>query len=417
MPSTLEKPIYERFDSMTDKNTDLQKRANDTFIQLYPHKDVAMVRGDGVYLYDAEGNQYIDCAAGIAVCALGHNHPAFNKAIQEQIDRGFTMVIGSLATEPKVKAAELLINNCCADKIFFTNSGAEAVEGSLKLARTWAHTNKSPDCKEFIVFANSFHGRTYGAVSATEKSRHQPQFGPYLSGFHFAEFNNLNSVEKLISDKICAVLVEPVQGEGGLTAGSTEFFQGLQKLCNDNKILLISDEIQAGMGRMGTLFAHAHFGYEPDIITLAKGLGGGFPVGAFMTKTHIAEAFNPGDHGSTYAGNPLATNVAYHVVSELVQPEFLARVQEASAYFIKKLNALHNETSNSITAVKGEGLMIGIDTKFEIKDLLRQLLKNGVIATQAGKSTLRLTPPLTISDSEIDDVVGKISTVLKSFDN
>ncbi len=401
---------------MTKENTkslDYQKRANDIFMPLYPHKSVALDHADGSYVYDMEGNKYLDCAVGIAVCSLGHNHPAFMKGITEQLDKGFTMSVGSFATKPKVKAAELLLNNCSAEKIFFTNSGAEAVDGSLKLARAWAHENKGEDCKEFIVFRNSFHGRTYGAVSATEKSLHQPQFAPYLPGFHFAEFNNLDSVKELITDKICAVIVEPVQGEGGLTAGTKEFFQGLQKLCNDNKILLISDEIQAGMGRMGTLFAHSHFGYEPDIITLAKGLGGGFPVGAFMSKSYISDVFKAGDHGSTYAGNPLATNVVYHVVSEIVKPEFLARVKEAGAYFIKKLNALHNETGNAITSIKGEGLMIGVDTKFEIKTILNELLKNGMVATQAGKNTLRLTPPLNISDAEIDEAVEKLGTVLK----
>ncbi len=399
------------------QNLDYQKRANDAFINLYPHKDIAIAGGDGSYLHDMEGNKYLDCAAGIAVCALGHNHPVFNKAITEQLDKGFSMVVGSLATEPKVKAAELLTSNCCSDKIFFCNSGAEAVEGSLKLARTWAHHNKSEDAKEFIVFANSFHGRTYGAVSATEKSRHQPQFGPYLPGFHFAEFNNLDSVEKLISDKICAIMVEPVQGEGGLTAGTKEFFAGLMKICEDNNILLISDEIQAGMGRMGTLFAHAHFNYEPHIITLAKGIGGGFPVGAFMAKKDIADAFKVGEHGTTYGGNPLATNVVYHVVSEISKPDFLARVREASEYFLKKLEGLHNETGNAITAIKGEGLMIGIDTKYKIKTVLTALQSEGLLATQAGANTLRLTPPLTICDAEIDEAVEKIGNVLKNNDS
>lgn len=391
-----------------------QKRANDVIMPLYPHKHVAMAKGDGSYLFDMDGKKYLDCAGGIAVCALGHNHPVFNKAVTEQLDRGFTMVVGSIATEPKVKAGELLTNNCCSDKVFFCNSGAEAVEGSLKLARTWAHHNKSEDAKEFIVFRNSFHGRTYGAVSATEKSLHQPHFAPYLPGFHFADYNDLESVKALITDKTCAIMVEPVQGEGGLTAGTPEFFQGLRQLCDDNKILMISDEIQAGMGRMGTLMAHAHFDYEPDIVCLAKGLGAGFPVGAFMAKNHVVSAFKAGDHGSTYAGNPLATNVVYHVVSELSKPEFLARVKEASAYFIKKLNALHNETGNAITAIKGEGLMIGIDTKFEIKGVLHELLENGLLATQAGKNTLRLTPPLIISNDEIDEAVEKIAAVLKN---
>lgn len=398
------------------KNTDIQAKADDLFMPLYPHKNIAIARGDGSYLYDMEDKKYLDCAGGIAVCALGHNHPAFIKGITEQLDRGFTMVVGSIATEPKVKAAELLTNNCCADSLFFCNSGAEAVEGSLKLARSWAHHNRSEDCKDIIVFRNSFHGRTYGAVSATEKSLHQPQFAPYLEGFHFADFNDLESVKKLVTDKVCAVLVEPVQGEGGLTAGTPEFLKGLQKLCNDNKILLISDEIQAGMGRMGTLMAHTHFDYEPDIICLAKGLGGGFPVGAFMAKKEISSIFKAGDHGSTYAGNPLATSVVYHVVNEISQPKFLKRVKEAGAYFVKKLNALHNETGNAITSVKGEGLMIGIDTKFEIKGLLKELLENGLLATQAGKNTLRLTPPLNISNEEIDEAVEKIGKALKTED-
>ncbi len=398
-------------------NLDLQTRANDAYMKLYPHKHIAIVRGNGVYLYDMDGKEYLDCAGGIAVTALGHNHPAFNKAITEQLERGFTMCIGSIATEPKVKAAELLLAHCCAEKIFFCNSGAEAVEGSLKLARTWAHQNKSEEAKEFIVFGSSFHGRTYGAVSATEKSRHQPQFAPYLPGFHFATYNDLDSVKALITDKICAIMVEPVQGEGGLTAGTPEFFKGLRDLCDDNNILLISDEIQSGMGRMGKLMAHAHFDYEPDITCLAKGLGGGFPVGAFMAKQKIADAFNAGDHGSTYAGNPLATNVAYHVVSEIVKPEFLKRVREASLYFRERLGALHNETGNAIKAVKGEGLMIGIDTKYQIKELLHELLEAGLMATQAGKNTLRLTPPLIISNEEIDKAVAVISDVLKNNKN
>lgn len=395
-------------------NSDLQTRANNAYMKLYPHKHIAVDRGDGVYLYDMDGKEYVDCAGGIAVTALGHNNKIFNNAITEQLDKGFTMCVGSIATEPKVKAAELLLNNSFGEKIFFCNSGAEAVEGSLKLARTWAHQNKSEEAKEFIVFRNSFHGRTYGAVSATEKSLHQPQFAPYLSGFHFADFNDLDSVKALITDKICGIMVEPVQGEGGLTAGTAEFFSGLRALCDEHKILLISDEIQAGMGRMGTLMAHQNFDYTPDIVTLAKGLGGGFPVGAFMTTSTIADAFNAGDHGSTYAGNPLATNVVYRVVSEIAKPEFLNRVNEASQYFRDRLNALHNETGNAITAVKGNGLMIGIDTKFEIKGLLSELLENGLMATQAGKNTLRLTPPLIISNEEIDKAVSIIGDTLKN---
>jgi acetylornithine/N-succinyldiaminopimelate aminotransferase len=395
---------------------DLQARANDLFMPLYPHKDRALVRGEGCYVFDLEDRKYLDCAAGIAVCALGHNHPVFNKAIEEQVAKGFTMCVGSFATEPKVKAAELLINNCCTDKIFFCNSGAEAIEGALKLSRAWAHYERGEDCKEIIVFKNSFHGRTYGAVSGTAKSLVQPQFAPYLSGFHFADFNDLDSVKSIISDKICAILVEPIQGEGGLTAGTPEFLNGLRKLCDEHNIVMISDEIQAGMGRMGHLHAHAHFGYEPDIVTLAKGLGAGFPVGAFMAKSHIAKAFKPGDHGSTYAGNPLATNVVAHVVGEISKPDFLKRVQEASVYFHEQLENLKARTGDCITEIKGRGLMIGVDTKFKVADLLSALLEHGLLATQAGSNTLRLTPPLIITNAEIDEAVSKIEHVLKTVD-
>jgi len=399
-------------------NKQFQQRANEKIMPLYANKGVALDRADGSYVYDVEGNKYLDCAAGIAVVSLGHNHPAFKRAITEQINKGFTMPTGSFTTQPKVLAAELLTDNCCAEQVFFCNSGAEAVEGSIKLARAWAHYNRGHDVKDIIVFRNSFHGRTYGAVSATEKSLHQDQFAPYLPGFHFAEFNNLQSVQDIIDNNknICAVMVEPVQGEGGLNPGTTEFLTGLQKLCNDNQILMISDEIQAGMGRMGTLMAHAHFGYEPDIIALAKGLGSGFPVGAFMAKKAIADAFQYGDHGTTYGGNPLATNVVYHVVSELIKPEFLDHVKQASAYFREKLSTLQAETGNVIHAIKGEGLMVGLDTKYKCAGLLDKLLQKGLITTQAGKNTLRLTPPLTISFAEIDEAVAKIADVLNTGD-
>lgn len=396
----------------SNKNIDLKNRANEALMPLYPHLDIAISHGDGSYLFDMDGKKYLDCASGIAVCSLGHNNPVFNNAITEQLEKGFTMVTGAYATEPKVKAAELLLSHSKLDKIYFTNSGTEAVEGCLKLARAWAHKNKGEDCKDFIVFRNSFHGRSYGAVSGTEKSLHHPQFAPYVPGFHFAEFNNLDSVEKLITDKTCAVLVEPVQGEGGLTAGTKEFFKGLQTLCAKHKILIISDEIQAGIGRMGTLYAHDHFGYMPDLVTLAKGLGGGFPVGAFMAKKHISDAFSPGDHGSTYAGNPLATNVVFHIVSTVLKDGFLSRVTQTHDYFMSQLTALQKDIPDTLTAIKGDGLMIGIDTKFKIEDVLNALIQEGMLATQAGKNTLRLTPPLNISDSEIDEAVEKIKTVL-----
>ncbi|MEM6780268.1 MAG: acetylornithine/succinylornithine family transaminase [Pseudomonadota bacterium] len=393
---------------------DMQKRANEVIIPLYPQKKVALASGDGVRVKDTEGKSYIDFAAGIAVCSLGHNHPVMHKAITEQLDTGLIMTVGSYPTEPKLKAAELLINNCCQEQIFFCNSGAEAVEGSLKLARAWAHKNKSEDCKEFITFKGSFHGRTYGAVSATYKSLKQPKFGPYLQGMHFADYGDLDSVKALITDKICGIIFEPVQGEGGLMPGDAQFFQGLRKLCDEHQIVMISDEIQAGMGRMGTLMAHEAFEYEPDVVCLAKGMGSGFPVGAFMAKKKFTEAFEAGDHGTTYGGNPLATNVVYHVVSEMLSDGFLDHVNKASAHFLSKLETLKSESNTgTITDVRGKGLMIGIDTKFKCASLLNKLLENGLLATQAGANTLRLTPPLTVNESEIDEAVDIIAQTLR----
>lgn len=395
------------------KGSDLQKRADNALMPLYPHKDVALARGEGCYVFDTEGEKYLDCAGGIAVTSLGHNHPVYNAAIADQLKTGLSMCIGSFATEPKVAAAELLTKNCtAADQIFFCNSGAEAVEGCIKLARTWAHHHKNEDAKDIICFHNSFHGRTYGAVSATEKSLHQPQFAPYMSGYHFADFNDLDSVKTLVNDKTCAILIEPVQGEGGLTPADPAFLKGLEQLCQDNKILLISDEVQAGMGRLGTLFAHDTLGYTPDLIALAKGLGGGFPVGAFMARGDISKTFKAGDHGTTYGGNPLATKVVHAVVSEILSDGFLDHAQEMSAYFKTALETLQAETGDIVTNIRGQGLMIGIETKFAVKDLLAALLENGLLATQAGSNTLRLTPPLIIQKHEIDDAIAKIKTVL-----
>lgn len=393
---------------------EMKHRAEAVIMPLYPAKAVTIARGDGVYTYDIEDKKYMDFAAGIAVCALGHNHPVLRKAITEQLDAGLIMCVGSYPTEPKVMAAELLTKTCCQDQVFFCNSGAEAVEGALKLARAWAHKNRSEECKEFITFKGSFHGRTYGAVSATAKSLKQPKFGPYMQGFHFADYGDLDSVKALITDKVCGIIFEPVQGEGGLQPGDTDFFKGLRALCDEHQIVMISDEIQAGMGRMGTLHAHAAFDYEPDIVTLAKGLGAGFPVGAFMAKKKFTSAFEAGDHGTTYGGNPLATNVVYHVVSEMLKDGFLDHVNEISAYFMEKLETLKSESNEgTITDIRGKGLMIGIDTKFKCADLLNKLLHNGLMATQAGANTLRLTPPLTLTKSEIDEAVEIIAQTLR----
>jgi len=393
---------------------ELIEKAHETIMPLYSIKDAVLESGKGCHVWDTEGNKYLDCIAGIAVVSLGHGNQRVIDAAIDQMNK-ITMCSGSYQTEPKIKCAELLTSLCCADQVFFTNSGAEAVEGALKLARKWAHINKGEDCKEIIAFKDSFHGRTYGAVSCTYKSVKQPEFAPYLPGVHHAEFNDIESVKSLINDKTAAIIVEPIQGEGGILPATEDFIKDLRELCDEKEIVLISDEIQAGMGRIGTVFAHDAYNFEPDIVTIAKGMGGGFPVGAFMAKKKFSEVFKYGDHGSTYGGNPLATRIAYEVVDQIRQPAFLQNVIDTGNYLMEGLEKLKSDT-NSIEDIRGKGLMIGIDTVYDIGKLLKELEKNGLLATQAGNRSLRLTPPLVMGRAEADEAIEKLGHVIRKGD-
>ncbi len=389
-------------------------RAQDVLMPVYTLQNVVMDRGAGCYLYDTDGKKYIDCAAGIAVASLGHAHPKMIAAATDQMGKLMT-VPASYTTSPRIEAAEILIKNSCMDQVFFCNSGTEAVEAALKLARKWAHDVKGPRCKEIITFGKSFHGRSYGAVSVTEKARTYPEFGPYLPGVHFATFNNIDSVKNLVSPDTCAIIFEPVQGEGGITPIDIEFYKALRSLCDEHNIALIADEVQAGMGRLGTFFAYESFGIEPDIITLAKGIAGGFPVGAMLAKTKFAKHLTPGVHGTTYGGNPLSTHMAATVAGEIAKPEFLAHVKKMGAHFKNKLDQLRRET-NCIEDIRGMGLMLGVDTVFNIKKLMKALVENGLVATVAGERTLRLTPPLIITEAEIDEAVAILAKTLRQGD-
>ena len=394
-----------------DATKDYMARAEDRIMPLYSIKDAILERGENCHVWDTEGRKYLDCIAGIAVVSVGHCNKRVIAAATDQMNK-IWMCSGSYQTDPKIKCAELLTDICCGDQIFFTNSGAEAIEGSLKLARKWAHINKGPDCKEIIAFENSFHGRTYGAVTCTYKSTKQPEFGPYLPGVHHAKFNDLESVKSFITDKTCAVLVEPIQGEGGVLPATQEFMTGLRDLCDEKNILLISDEIQAGMGRIGKVYAHAAYDYEPDITAIAKGMGGGFPIGAFLAKKEIASVFKYGDHGTTYGGNALGTRIAYEVVSQIMQPEFLQNVIDTGNYLMEGLEKLKTDT-NSIEDIRGKGLMIGIDTVYDINKVLKELQDNGLLATQAGAKSIRLTPPLTMGKAEADEALEKFGHVIR----
>lgn len=416
--------------------SDTQQIIDESFehlVKTYAPQPVVMDYGDGVYAYDTDGKKYIDFAAGIAVASLGHNHPALVNTIAEQSKR-MMAVQASYATKEKHEAAKLLSETTGFDLIYFSNSGTESVEACLKCARKWAHDEKGEQATQIIAFRNSFHGRTYGSASVTEKRLSQSFFNPYLPDVDFATFNDLESVKALASkEKTAAIIVEPVQGEGGLAAGEPAFLMGLRQLCDELNICLIFDEVQAGFGRLGTYNAYEAFeccpdcvdggevnesnlqSIKPDLAAWAKGMGSGFPVGAMGGREKFASAITVGTHGTTYGGNPLACAVVCTVIEEMKKPGFMENVQAVSKILFDGLEEM-KRNSNKITEIKGKGLMIGVNTVFDIKDLLSTLQKNGFMATQAGKDTLRLTPPLTMNEDEAREGLAIIKKTLEEME-
>ncbi|HOO82723.1 MAG TPA: acetylornithine/succinylornithine family transaminase [Alphaproteobacteria bacterium] len=395
---------------------DAKKIIDDSFrylVKTYAPQPVVMDHGKGCYAFDTSGKKYVDCAAGIAVASLGHAHPAMLKTINEQAARMMACQ-ASYTTKEKFKAAKLLVETSCFDLVYFSNSGTESVEAALKCARKWAYDEKGEDCNEIIAFHNSFHGRTYGSASVTEKRNSQPFFAPYLPGVHFATFNDIDSVKTLATDKTAAVIIEPIQGEGGLTPANPEFLKALRQFCDEKNICLIFDEVQAGFGRLGALYAYQSFGVEPDIVTWAKGMGSGFPVGAMAAKRKFGDALEVGMHGTTYGGNPLACAVVVTVLEEMLKPGFMEHVNKISGILFDGLNEI-KRSSNKITDIRGKGLMIGVDTVFDIKNLMRALQSNGLMTTQAGKETLRLTPPLILSEDEAKEALEIIEKTLSEM--
>ena len=412
-----------------DNQTIIDKTVDLTF-ETYKAQSVILDHGEGVYAYDTDGKKYLDFAAGIAVASLGHAHPKMLEVINEQAGK-LMACQGSYVTEPKLEAAQILVDNGCFDKVFFSNSGTESVECALKMARKWAYDNKGEQATEIIAFRNSFHGRTYGSASVTEKRLSQAFFEPYIPDVHFADFNDFDGIEDLFSEKTAAVIIEPVQGEGGLNPASPCFLRHLRNLCDRHKVVLIFDEVQCGSGRIGTFYAYQSFSccnlnscnngknpvykemklIEPDIACLAKGMGSGFPVGAVVAKKQFADAMVIGTHGTTYGGNPLACAVVACVLGEIAQPEFLEHVQEMGALLRGELQKI-KEKSNKITDISGIGLMLGFESVVPVKEMIGALHKNGLMTTQSGASLVRLTPPLIITKDEIMEAVSIIDKTL-----
>ena len=393
--------------------TEYMETAEELLIHTYNRFKIVLEKGDGVYLYDTDGKKYLDMAAGIAVFALGYNNKEYNDALKAQVDKLihtsnlFYNVPATLAAKNITKASDM-------DRVFFTNSGAEAIEGAVKLARKYAYLKDGNTDHEIIAMEHSIHGRTMGALSVTGNKKYQEAFGPMIGNVKFAKFNDLDSVKALVNEKTCAIIFEPVQGEGGIYPATEEFIKGVREICDEKDILFIADEIQCGMGRTGKMFAYQGYGVTPDIVTTAKALGCGVPVGAFLAKEKAAKAMVPGDHGSTYGGNPLATAAINAVFEQFDKLKVLDNVNEVSEYMSKKLDDITDEF-DCIEAHRGKGLMQGLVVKVPVGEIINKCLENGLIVISAGKDVLRFVPPLVITKENVDEMIKILKNVLAEF--
>lgn len=388
------------------------QEADRHFIHTY-NRSVIFEKGEGMYLFDNEGNKYLDMGAGIAVSALGYSNDEYKQALKDQIDK-LIHVSNLYFTEPSIKAAEYLSKASGMDKVFFTNSGTEAIEGAIKLARKYAYNKDKNSKGEIIAMNHSFHGRSMGALSVTGTKHYREPFEPLIGGVSFANYNDLESVKKLATKDTCAVILETLQGEGGIYPATDEFIHGLRKFCDENDILLIFDEIQCGMGRTGKMFTYQHYGVKPDIMTSAKALGCGVPVGAFAATKEVADAMCPGDHGTTYGGNPLATAAVCKVFEIFEKDGIRNHVNEIAPYLKDKLNVLKDKFPDKIKDVRGKGLMMGMELYGPAGDVVSKLLKKGVILISAGTNIIRFVPPLVVEKEHIDVMCEKLEEVFST---
>lgn len=393
-------------------NKEYMERAEQVILHTYNRFPVVLEKGEGVRIYDTEGKEYLDFAAGIAVFALGYHHPEYSKALKEQIDK-IIHTSNLYYNVPMTEAAEKLVKATGLSKVFFTNSGTEAIEGAIKVARKYAYLKDGNTDHEIIAMEHSFHGRSLGALSVTGNPHYQEPFKPLIGGIRFARFNDLESVKAQITEKTCAIIMETVQGEGGIYPAEPEFLQGVRKLCDEKDILLILDEIQCGMGRTGSMFACQSYGVAPDVMTCAKALGCGVPVGAFVLNEKTANgSLVPGDHGTTYGGNPLACAAVSKVFDIFEQEHILEHVQKITPYLENKLDELVDKYE-FITARRGKGLMQGLVLEGKpVGDVVNKALENGLLIISAGGNVLRLVPPLVITEEDIDEMMEKLKKSL-----
>lgn len=383
-------------------------RAENAVLHTYNRFPVVLERGEGVRLYDLDGKEYLDFGAGIAVFALGYGNKVYNQALKDQVDK-LIHTSNLFYNMPMTEAAEKLLKASGLSKVFFTNSGTEAIEGAIKAARKYAWLRDGSTDHEIIAMKHSFHGRSLGALSVTGNAHYQEPFKPLIGGIRFADFNDLDSVKEQITEKTCAIILEPVQGEGGIYPASREFLQGLRSLCDEKDILLILDEIQCGMGRTGSMFAYQDYEVEPDIMTTAKALGCGVPVGAFVLNEKTAQnSLVPGDHGTTYGGNPLACRAVSKVFDLFEEEKILEHVQKIAPYLEKKLDELV-EKYDFLTERRGKGLMQGVVVSGRpVGEIINKAIENGLFVLSAGTDVLRFVPPLIITEADIDEMAEKL---------
>lgn len=390
--------------------TDYMNRGEQYLLKTYNRFPVVFEKGDGVYLIDTDGKKYLDFAAGIAVFALGYNNKEYNSALKEQIDL-ILHTSNLYYNKPAIDAAEKIVKSSGMSKVFFTNSGTEAIEGALKVARKYAWMKDNSKDYEFIAMNHSFHGRSQGALAVTGNAHYQDGFVPVEMRAVFADFNDLADVKSKITDKTCGIICEVVQGEGGIYPADKEFLLGLREICDEKDILLIFDEVQCGMGRCGSLYAHDLYGVKPDVMALAKALGCGVPVGAFVTNEKASHALVPGDHGTTYGGNPFATAAVSKVFDLFESENIIDHVKRTGNYLYEKLEAL-KEKHSRITDHRGLGLMQGIELDAPVGSVIKKALENGLVIISAGANIIRFVPPLVIQEEDVDEMIKILDQTL-----
>lgn len=377
-------------------------------VQTYTRPPFVLTRGEGVYVFDAEGKKYLDAAAGIAVNALGYNDPELVAAIQEAAS-GLLHTSNLFYTEPQVALAKALVEKSFADKVFFANTGTEAIEAAMKFARKCAKERGDANRIGFVAFRGGFHGRTMGSLAATDSEKYQAPFRPLMPGVTFANFNDLDSARVVITNETAAVIVEPVQGEGGVCPANDAFLRGLRDLCNERGALLIFDEIQCGLGRTGNLWAHEYAGVKPDMMTLAKPLAGGLPIGATLVTEAVASSLHVGEHGTTFGGGPMVTAVALSVFNRISDPKFLEHVNETGNYLMERLSEIN---SPHIKEVRGRGLMVGVELDIDAQKVLEKGYAHGLLLIKARERVVRFMPPLVFQKAHVDELVEKFEKVL-----